>query len=176
MHKSRGIACSVHGDDFTSTGSKVELDCLEDQLEGKYELRKGDRVGPGADDAKELTVPNCVLRYTPQGFKYEADLRLAEKLLEGLKLDGGCDGAATPGLKPFLEQPKKDAVLPSWSHAEFRGFAARANYRLTDRIDLQLSAKEICGFTSAPTDTSMLALKRMGRYLLGHKCLVYSGP
>ena len=29
---------------------------------------------------------------------------------------------------------------------------------------------------SAPTDTSVLALKRMGRYLLGHKRLVYTYP
>ena len=30
------------------------------------------------------------------------------------------------------------------------------------------SAKEICRFMSSPTDTSMTAIKRMGRYLLGH--------
>ena len=52
VHKSRGIACSVHGDDFTSTGAKVELNWLERQLAGKYELRKGGRARPGADDAK----------------------------------------------------------------------------------------------------------------------------
>ena len=32
VHESRGIACSVHGDDFTSTGPKVKLDWLEAQL------------------------------------------------------------------------------------------------------------------------------------------------
>ena len=176
FHRDRGIACSVHGDDFTSTGAKAELDWLEGQLEGKYELRKGGRLEPGADDAKELTVLNRVLRYTEQGFEYEADPRQAEKLLEGLKLDGNCNGAATPGLKPLLEQLEKDAALPVGSHTEFRGFAARANYPSADRIDLQFSAKEICRFMSAPTDTSVLALKRMGRYLLGHKRLVYTYP
>ena len=69
----RGIACSVHWDDFTSTGQKRELDWLEKQLQGKYELRKGWRLGPGADDAKELTVLNRVLRYTDAGYEYEAD-------------------------------------------------------------------------------------------------------
>ena len=58
VHETRGIACSVHGDDFTSTGQKRELDLLDKQFEGKYELRKGGRLGPGADDAKELTVLN----------------------------------------------------------------------------------------------------------------------
>ena len=73
IHETRGIACSVHGDDFTSTGEKRELDWLEVMLESRYELRKGGRLGPGAGDAKELTVLNRVLRYTDLGFEYEAD-------------------------------------------------------------------------------------------------------
>ena len=93
-------------------------------------------------------------------------------MLEGLKLDGGCNSAATPGLNPLREQLEKDASLPVGSHTEFRGFAARANYLSADRIDLQFSAKAICRFMSARTDTSMRALKRMGRYLLRHKRLV----
>jgi hypothetical protein len=96
--------------------------------------------------------------------------------LEGLKLDGNCNGAATPGLKPLIEQLTKDESLPTDAHTEFRGLAARANYLSADRIDLQFSAKEICRFMSSPTDTSMVALKRMGRYLLGHKRLVYTYP
>ena len=175
-HVERGIACSVHGDDFTSTAAKSDLDWLEEQLEGKYELRKGGRLGPGANDAKELTVLNRVLRYTEHGFEYEADPRQAEKLLEGLRLDSGCNGAATPGLKPLLEQLEKDCPLPVGAHTEFRGFAARSNYLSADRVDLQFSAKEICRFMSSPTDTSVMALKRMGRYLLGHKRLVYTYP
>ena len=67
VHGSRGIACSVHGDDFTSTGPKSGLDWLEAQPNCKYELREGGRLGPGPDDAKELTVLNRVLRYTPDG-------------------------------------------------------------------------------------------------------------
>ena len=47
------------GTSFTSTGQKRELDWLETKLEGKYELRKG-RLGPRAEDAKELTVLNSV--------------------------------------------------------------------------------------------------------------------
>ena len=122
----------------------MELDWLEGQLEGKYELHKGGRLRPGADVAKELTVLSHVLWYTPQGFEYEADLREAEKLPEETKLDGVCIGAATPGLKPLLENLDKDVALPAGSHAEFRGFAARANYLSADQFDLQFSADEGC--------------------------------
>ena len=63
------------------------MDWLGAQLAGKYELRKGGRLGPGDGDAKDLTVLKRVLRYNPDGFEYEADPRQAEKLLEGLSLE-----------------------------------------------------------------------------------------
>ena len=88
VHEVRGIACSVRGDDFTSTGEKRELDWLEMQLESWYELRKGGRLGPGDIDAKELTVLNRVLRYTESVYEYKADPRQSEKLLESLNV--GC--------------------------------------------------------------------------------------
>ena len=87
-------------------------------------------------------------------------------MLEDLGLDDICIKAATPGLKPLTEQLVKDEGLPASGHTKFRGLAARANYLSAGRIDLQLSAKEICRFMSSPTDTSMTAIKRMGRYLL----------
>ena len=58
VHESRIIACIIHGDDFTSTGPKVGLDWLDAQLKSKYQLCEGGRLGPGPDDAKELTVLN----------------------------------------------------------------------------------------------------------------------
>ena len=47
VHKLKNIATSLHGDDFTSVGPKIELDWLETKLESRYELRKGGRLGPG---------------------------------------------------------------------------------------------------------------------------------
>ena len=40
-----------------------------------------------------------------------------------------------------------------------------------DRIDLQYSVKEVCRFMSAPSKTSVAAMKLMGRLLLGHQRL-----
>ena len=40
-HEKRGLACSVHGDDFTTAGPKCELYVFEDQLDAKYKLKKG---------------------------------------------------------------------------------------------------------------------------------------
>jgi len=176
VHTERGLATSVHGDDFTTTGPKCELDWFEDKLEAKYELKKGGRLGPGPEDVKELTVLNRVIRWTESGVEYEADPRQCERLLEGLGLDDGCTSTATPGLKPIIEQLKDDQPLDVDGHTEFRALAARANYLAQDRIDIQLPAKEVCRFMSSPTETSKAAMKRMGRYLIGHKRMVYTYP
>ena len=74
------------------------------------------------------------------------------------------------------EQLIKDEGLPVTGVTEFRRLAVRANYLSADRIDLQFSAKKICRFMSALTDMSMTAIKRMGRYLLGHKRLAHNYP
>jgi hypothetical protein len=108
--------------------------------------------------------------------EYEADPRQGERLLEGLGLDGNCKATATPGLKPVIDVLKDDSPLSTDSHTTFRALAARANYLAQDRIDLQFAAKEACRFMSAPTDSAEAALKRLGRYLIGHKRVVYCYP
>ena len=90
LHKARGLAISVHGDDFTTCGPKCEIDWFERLLEEKYELKKGGRLGPAPGDCKELTILNRVIRWTDHGVEYEADPRQGERLLEGLGLDDGC--------------------------------------------------------------------------------------
>ena len=173
VHPSRGLICSVHGDDFTTAGEARELDWFEDSLEAKYELKRAGRLGPGPNDKKELSVLNRILRYTPEGFEYEADPRQCERLLEEMQLDGNCNRAATPGVKPLAHQLESDTPLDDLQHTKFRGTAARANYLSADRADVQFASKEVCRFMSAPTELSLNALKRLGRYLLGARRLVY---
>ena len=110
----RQIIVSVHGNYLTAAGPKCELDWLEQALDGKYELRKGGRLGPGPNDAKEIIVVNRVLRWTEAGLEYEADPRQAERLLEGPGLDAGCNGVATPGLKPLVDKLAEDTKLAQW--------------------------------------------------------------
>ena len=96
---------------------------MESQLEGKYELRKGGRLGPGDQDAKEILVLNRTIRWMEQGLQYEADPSQGERLLVGLGLTGQCNSVATPGLKPLLEQLVGDKVLPA-SEVTFRVWLA----------------------------------------------------
>ena len=80
VHKLKNVATSVHGDDFTSVGSKAELDWLEVKLESRYKLRKGGWLGPGKNDAMEILVLNQGIRWTDSGLEYKADPRQAECL------------------------------------------------------------------------------------------------
>ena len=84
---------------------------------------------------------NRVLCYTEDGYEHEADPRQAEKLLEGFGSGGGCNPAATPGVKPLVGQLEKDSPVPAGGHTEFRGQAARANYLPADLFDLQSAAR-----------------------------------
>ena len=174
-HKERDLVCSVHGDDFTTAGAKAHLDWFESQLESQYELRKGGRIGPGPKDCKEGRILNRIVRWTDTGIEYEADPRQVEKLVESLSLEGA-NSVVTPGLKPLSEQILQEKPLPPGEHTLFRGHAARGNYLAADRPDVQFAAKEVCRWMANPTDLSLVAMKRLGRYLSGRRRLVYRYP
>ena len=74
-HGEKGICCSVHGDDFTSEGSKRALDWFEDAVAQRYEVTVSPRLGPGPEDAKEGRSLNRVIRWCSDHIEYEADPR-----------------------------------------------------------------------------------------------------
>ena len=176
-HETRGIMVSVHGDDFTSAGPKRQLDWFEGEMRKRYELTVGGRLGPGAEDDKEATVLNRVIRWTSRGIEHEADPRQVEKLLEELELEGeGVKGVVTPGVKVGAHQLLEESTLPEREHTKFRALAARANYLAADRPDIIFAAKEICRSMAKPSDLGMAALKRLGRYLRYRPRLVFEMP
>ena len=120
---------------------------------------------------------NRVVRSTRDGLEYEADPRQGEKLLRDFQLDGeGVKDAATPGVKATREQLDADVLLERSKHTPYRAVVARANYLASDRPELQYGAKEICRWMSSPTDLALRALTRLGRYLVGHRRLVFQYP
>ncbi len=172
FHAERQITCSVHGDDFTSSGPKPALDWLESSIQAEYEVTIGPRLGPGPDDAKEARALNRIVRWCDDRVEYEADPRQVERLIEECGLTG-CKTMATPSVKPTFTELEADESLAEKLHTAFRGSAARGNYLAADRIDSQFSCKEICRWMSKPTQQSWKALKRLCRYLSGQPRLVY---
>ena len=85
-HDERQMVISVHGDDFTCSGARPQLQWLETEMRAKYELTVGARLGPGKDDDHEGLVLNRVVRWTSAGIEYEAYPRRAEKLIRDTQL------------------------------------------------------------------------------------------
>ena len=163
-HNARSLVGSVHGDDSTTAGAKADLDCFESELEAKYELRKGGRIGPGQSDDKEGRVLNRVVRWTDDGLEREADPRQAEKFIDAIGLSGDSVRiSVTPGLKCTKEQVGEEKDLEQHEHTTYRGNGARCNDLGPDRPDIQYSAKEICRWMSSPTNLGQDALKRLCR-------------
>ena len=77
------------------------------------------------------------------------------------------------GVKTLAEHISKEKALSESEFTRYRAMAACANYLAAGRPDAQYAAKEVCRFMSAPTDLSMLALKRLGRHLAGRPRLVF---
>ena len=107
--------------------------------------------------------------------EYEADPRQAEQLSRDLGLIGA-KPLGTPGGRVTSDQLMADNPLEASKATPFRAVAARANYLAADRPECQYAAKEICRWMAAPTETSMSALKRPGRYIEGRRRLVYTYP
>ncbi len=171
-HPNRQLVCSVHGDDFTTTGAKSDLDWFEDMIKKHHECTIQERLGPGPNDAQEGIVLNRIIRWGTEGIEYEADPRQTEKLIAECGLTGA-NTVATPGVRMSFEEATKDSPLESRLHTAFRGAAARANYLAADRVDCQFAAKEICRCMASPSQASWNALKRLCRYLVGLPRMIY---
>ena len=171
-HPERSIECSIHGDDLSAQGPKIELDWYKQELEKTYELKEGARLGPGPTDDKESRMLNRIVRWTEEGIEYEADPRQSEQLVRDLGMSGS-KSVGTPGVPQTSGQISMDRELSYEKQRPYRGVAARSNYLSADRPDMQHAAKEVCRWMSTPTEAALVALKRIGRYLEGHGRLVY---
>ena len=82
----------------------------------------------------------------------------------------------TPGFKLTNEQIDGEKELEQHEHTPYRGNGARCNYLGPDRPDIQYSAKEICRWMSSLTNFGQGALKRLCRFLVGRKRMVFKYP
>ena len=92
-HPARRISLTVHGDDFTSTGTPAALHWLDSQLRSRFDM-KTEKLGPGDGCKREVRILNRVLTWTQDGITYEADQRHAELIVDGM---GVSKPVTTPG-------------------------------------------------------------------------------
>jgi hypothetical protein len=61
-HEEKKLVVNVHGDDFTSSGSKLSLGWIEQTMGDKYGVTESARLGPSSKDDTEVRVLNRVVR------------------------------------------------------------------------------------------------------------------
>ena len=147
-HPSRHLRCSVHGDDFTTTGPKESLDWFREKMEQKYELKEAARLGPGSGDDKEGRILNRIVRWETAGLTHESDPRQSEKLLQELVLDqvqgtNPIRAVSTPCVRLSGQAVATDKKIDKNKVSHFRGLAAIANYLAADIPDIPYAAKEM---------------------------------
>ena len=177
-HAGWDVRCVVHGDDFTFTGCDAELDKVQRAMEAEFLCKVEGRLGGGAADLQEARLLNRVIRWTPEGLRYEADPRHAEQLARDVALFGGEEKRPLtyPGFRREPDDEEAARPLGAEQAAAYRALAARANYLCMDRPDLGFAAKECCRRMSAPSTQDWAALERLARYLAHRPRAVYSYP
>ena len=96
-HRNRLLAMTVHGDDFTASGSDLDLAWLRAQFEKRFEV-KVQILGPGPKQEREVRVLNRVIRWTDCGLEFEPDQRHAEMVVRDLGIENA-KAVATPGTR-----------------------------------------------------------------------------
>ena len=117
------------------------------------------------DCQKEGKVPNCILRWTENGWEIEADPRHAELVVEPLGLtDEKADN--TPVISDSKEEDtEEDIELEGENVARYRGVAARCTYPAIDRPDCVFAIMDGCREISKPIAGFVRRLMRVGRYV-----------
>ena len=177
FHHPKGLMMTVHGDDFTSTGSTKDLAWLKGRFESKFEIT-AKVLGPEAGQEREIRVLNRVLRWEQNGIIYEPDQRHAEMVIKefGLETAGGVrtpgtraehDVASAPDGVLSVELEDESELMAAADATQFRGLAARCNYLAQDRADIQFACKEASRRMARPRCDDWQLLKRIARYLAG---------
>ena len=165
----------VHGDDFTFSGTKVELDRMRRKMEEWYDIKDRGTMGSGKGEIKEVVILGRVVRWTEGGIEYEADAGHRAKLMKAEGLEEDSKVAVGPAMKDDggVEALEEVMLEGKWEHKEFRSKGATSNYLGQDRSDIQYSVKMICQGMSKPSEGGKARIKRVVRYLVGAKRLVW---
>ena len=164
-HRRRSLRTLVHGDDFMTTGQREDAEWFKRELNKRFSV-SATVVGNGDDEVREARLLGRLVRWTEQGWEAEADLRHAQLLVQGMKLETA-KGVKSPGEDPKpWEEDEDRQPLRGREVTEFRALAARANYLALDRPDIAFSAKECCRGMAAPTVGDQRRLRRLARYLI----------
>ena len=170
----RDIDTVVHGDDFVAVAEDGQLDHFEQVLENSMEIKRVRRIGPRRSSTGK--VLKRVVHWSGDGFTWEADPRLIEKLVNMLNLSGG-KGALTPGGKDTGRDVRDSDCELEYSDAKLvQAAARREQYIALDRPDIAYSVKRTLQQMSKLSRLMQLRVVRVGSHLKNNPRLVCKFP
>lgn len=174
-HAGQDLSAGAHGDDFVFCGYEEDLRWIADYLKKHFELKVRAVLGGGAEDDKEATVLDRVVRWRSWGLEYEADPKHRRLLLDRFGLDGASkaferNGEADPGED---DDRDIDEELDASEATAFRATVTRLNFLGQDSPELQFPAKELSKEMARPRLSSWGRLKKAVRFLVGRGRVVW---
>ena len=88
----------VHGDDFTFSGTQVELEKIRGLFKKWYDVKDRGIMGSGTRDIKEVVISGRTLKFTEMGLEYTADGKHRDAILEELGLESESKSLGCPAL------------------------------------------------------------------------------
>ena len=150
----------VHGDDFTFSGTQMELEKMRGLFKKWYDVKDRGIMGSGTGDVKKVVILGRTLKFTEMGLEYTADGKHRDTILKELGLEPESKSLRCLALgADKMDEAGDEDELPKEAVAIFRSVAARSNYLGMDRPDIQYGVKELCESMSRPTQRSWRQLK-----------------
>ena len=175
-HEEKDMDCVVHGDDFTVCGFDADLLLLAEEMAKWFEIKVRAILGDDDKDDKEITLLGRIIRWKDWGIEYQADPKHRELVLHKLGFNEKTKVLTVNGEKNKVEKDiEEDDDLEVYGEeaTSFRAIAARLNFLAMDSPDIMYPTKEICQEMAKPKRGSWRAIKRLARYMLGRKAVVW---
>lgn len=133
-HNGWDIVVPVHGDGFLSEGVDESLQKLGVLLNEHFLIRELPKIGPEA--ASEGKFIGRTLRYTTDGYEYEADDKRLKKSMELTDVDENAKPADTPVSHDTGKSDRDiEELLDALDASRFQQGAGLALYFVLDRVD-----------------------------------------
>jgi len=167
----------VHGDDFITLADEEGQAWYKAVMEKIFVLKWRGCLGDEENDSNHIRILNryMAVKVASDGrwwVEWEADPRHADLLIDELGLSG-CKPATTPGQKQDSTTLNDEEILLGGSDiTAYRSLVMRGCYLAQDRPDIAYACKECARHMQNPNTRNWEMIKRVGRYLAGHRRLV----
>ncbi|CAK0791790.1 unnamed protein product, partial [Prorocentrum cordatum] len=176
VYDSFGYVTCCHGDDFLTAGAASTLDEIDRVLTNNFDAKILPRLGPPAHGGEVAEGQHLggAIRWTPEGFEWEANPKHRGDLLSLAGLNKDPKGAPTPSSKSTAAGRRdRDDDMEGKAATSFKQGAGAALYLSIDRPTIQFATSQVMAGMGMPKVLHGLQLQRVTRYVLKHPTEVW---